>query len=69
MNSIDTLITRIKSTSERDGMVRLAQESGVPYSTIAAFAARGWRHKGLDTVKVLAEASARLDAAAQGRAA
>lgn len=64
MSDIATTIDRIRAAASQGGLVALAQEAGVPYSTVHSFAKRGWSNKNLDVLEKLSAAADRI--AAQG---
>lgn len=72
---IDLETIRRIAASEK-GVVALARESGLPYTTLRSMAERDWTHKSVERLAKLSEAAQRLaaneaanDAQPQGAAA
>lgn len=58
MSSIERAIALVRDVGETPGgLTALAQESGVPYTTIHSFYRRGWQNKNLDNLIALERAA------------
>jgi len=62
MTDIEDAVREVRENADRFGLVALAREAGVPYTTLHTFARRGWRLKSLDMMESLIAAGARLNA-------
>lgn len=61
MTDIAAAIAQIRRVTQAKGaLAELAQESGVPYSTVHSFAKRDWTHKNLEVIEKLAAAAQRI---------
>lgn len=62
MTEIEQAISRIRAVAEdKGGLARLAQEAGVPYSTVHSFHQRNWSHKNLEVIEKLSAAALRIE--------
>jgi len=69
MSEIATAIDRIRRvTQDRGSLVVLAEEAGVPYSTVHSFAKRGWSHKNIEVIEKLCAAAERIEERSLGQA-
>jgi precorrin-6B methylase 1 len=63
MTEIAAAVERIRNVGRRKGgLALLAQESGVPYTTVHSFAQRDWSHKNLEVIEKLVAAAERIEA-------
>lgn len=63
MSEIEVALQRIRAVADkRGGLVKLAQEADVPYTTVHSFAQRGWSNKNLEVIEKLAAAAERIEA-------
>jgi hypothetical protein len=62
MSEIAAAIAHIRAVADQVGLVELAREAGVPYTTVRSFAGRKWSHKSVDVIEKLSEAAKRLAA-------
>jgi hypothetical protein len=53
-------ITRV--ADKRGGLARLAETSGVPYTTLVDWKSKGWRPRGLEVVEALEKVADAADA-------
>ena len=63
MTEIELALQRIRTVADRKGgLVKLAQEADVPYTTVHSFSQRNWSHKNLEVIEKLAAAAERIEA-------
>lgn len=63
MTEIEQALERVRVVADRKGgLAKLAQEAGVPYSTVHSFSQRNWSHKNLEVIEKLAAAAERIAA-------
>lgn len=63
MTEITAAVDRIRRVADRKGgLTLLAQEAGVPYTTVHSFSQRGWTNKNLDVIEKLVAAAERIEA-------
>lgn len=61
--AVERAVSRIRVVAERKGgLAKLAQEAGVPYTTVHSFSRRGWSHSNLEVIDKLANAADRIAA-------
>jgi hypothetical protein len=61
MSEISSAIESIRQAAGKAGLVELAREAGVPYTTVHSFSNRQWSHKNLDVLEKLAGAAQRIN--------
>jgi hypothetical protein len=63
MSDLQSGLQRVRTIGDQPGgIARLAEESGLPYSSVHSFARRGWRHRSLDFLVRLSQAAERITA-------
>jgi precorrin-6B methylase 1 len=63
MTEIEQAVQRIRDVADRKGgLVKLAAEADVPYTTVHSFSQRNWSHKNLEVIEKLAAAAERIAA-------
>jgi len=60
MSEIENVLNEIRQAAEVVGIPALAQEAGVPLTTVRSYAERGWTHKNLAVIQSLSAAAKRL---------
>jgi hypothetical protein len=63
MQTVAERMARVGRIAERVGVYRLAQEAGLPLSTVRSYAARGWTQSYLPICDKLIAAAERLERA------
>ena len=62
MTDLATIIQKIETAAEAEGLSSFAKRSGVPYTTLRDWQKDGWRPKAVQTFERLAQAASEVPA-------